>query len=777
MRLLFSLLMMLLSSCTLAENEILGESKDYTGTIHNVEQADYEFEERLNSFYESETIDKSDLNNLYDGEFPNGEETPQRLRIHWQDARELALAELELQKEIQMGWNNATVSERPILILDDKGSKNFYRYYEYRVLSGNSQLGAIRIPAYRRTENFATAAVHIYSADEKTYTVESTGWGQYMAENSDFSSSEDFKKLVQSQIVSLVDDNVLYNFLYKFQEKNITQTYESLNKNLVYNTLTCFYNSKYDDANFHGKSFMSTSQFEYASKVMAAEDAEELAESISAGYQAIAVAESTAQLVDSMKDEMLGNFTDMYELSFIAFLKMLWVDMATRDDMNEVRMSSRDYYWTAIENLEYKNSLEYKQWNNAEIFDIYGLEPVLQFNNIDKFPKKQNISSDKKYLNYQVVSDDNFSTWTSSSLGIKSKNSSTTYRIYDSLKDLTVVDEYLTLESLSTSGNNLGIRTVSTSSSSDESFFSKLISALFDMFSSSENTPEIPEWLEYIMKEVIEKVFTEVYDHTKLKYDDLNTSRDLYNEYISNVNGTTGLKQALNDITEYLEYVEKYNIEIDSALKEQLEYQKLFLSYMDKYGKDYWIEMQLDMVEKWIIWITVIPVYWQTSWARLPKWMWYISLPIKYKDMSYLVEKFDPNFTIPETVEYTVENPIDSSYAPQWNYFYDWISTQKFLLSSDTATIDVADNTAYILDTAIDNMKEIYSRTLVTNTVIDIQTNEDGTTSTNKTLVESPITNDDKDQYFEEYVNGSLNTEVESRFGTTYKLDEFGYNF
>ncbi|MGL4367216.1 MAG: hypothetical protein ACRCTQ_02885 [Brevinemataceae bacterium] len=168
-------MMFMLGSCALAENIKPEEGKDYVDQVHEVELVDYEFEQRLNSFYESEPIENQELHDLYKGEFPEGERNPRELRIHWKDARELALAELELQK-LQEKWKDTTISERPILVLDRDGG-DFYRYYEYRIVKDQKYLGAIRIPAYRRTENFATAEVHLYSADEKTYTIHPTGWG------------------------------------------------------------------------------------------------------------------------------------------------------------------------------------------------------------------------------------------------------------------------------------------------------------------------------------------------------------------------------------------------------------------------------------------------------------------------------------------------------------------------------------------------------------------------------------------------------------------------
>ncbi|MGL5956323.1 MAG: hypothetical protein ACRC0X_10275, partial [Brevinema sp.] len=63
------LMILMLGSCTLAENQKPEEGKDYVDQVHEVELVDYEFEERLNSFYESEPIENQDLYDLYEGDF------------------------------------------------------------------------------------------------------------------------------------------------------------------------------------------------------------------------------------------------------------------------------------------------------------------------------------------------------------------------------------------------------------------------------------------------------------------------------------------------------------------------------------------------------------------------------------------------------------------------------------------------------------------------------------------------------------------------------------
>jgi len=213
-------MVLVVSGCALAPLEEKVESKDYVDKIHNVEKANYEFEARLDSFYESEFIDTQDLSDLYEGEFPNGERNPHKLRIHWKDARELALAEIELQKEAQ-NWTNVTISKRPILVLDRDGG-DFYRYYEYRVLKEDKEVGAIRIPAYRRTENFATAEVHIYQNNGSKYKIIPTGWGVYIAKNSSLDPSGSFIQSIDYS--SNINKNFIYTIMLKYLSKKLDST-------------------------------------------------------------------------------------------------------------------------------------------------------------------------------------------------------------------------------------------------------------------------------------------------------------------------------------------------------------------------------------------------------------------------------------------------------------------------------------------------------------------------------------------------------------------------
>lgn len=149
----------------------------------------------------------------------------------------MALAELELQKPIQANWKDADISERPILVLDRDGG-DFYRYYEYRVVRDKKFLGAIRIPAYRRTENFATAQVHLYSADEQTYTIHPTMWGKNMTQNIKFDGDFAFAKKVEQLIKDKSDDNYYFNYMvHNIQNEGVLNHLPSYDRKKAFDEL------------------------------------------------------------------------------------------------------------------------------------------------------------------------------------------------------------------------------------------------------------------------------------------------------------------------------------------------------------------------------------------------------------------------------------------------------------------------------------------------------------------------------------------------------------
>lgn len=388
------LIVLLLGSCALAENMKKQEGKDYIDQVHAVELVDYEFEERLNSFYESESIDPQELIDLYEGEFPEGERNPKNLRIHWKDARELALAELELQLSVQENWKNAAISERPILVLDRDGG-DFYRYYEYRVVKDKKYLGAIRIPAYRRTENFAAAEVHLYSDDEKTYTIHATGWGYHIGNNVTYDINDSFRSKLKSDIENNLSDSYLlaYNARkieqnmndYKLPPINITtvekQLQDELNQEIDNDSkVKELKNRKGSDklGDFVGKAKQNYLNIDQK------ENKQNLTIGLDKLYsRAMIYATAKKQIIDARK--MLSEVYSSYYLFLYGVIynsSLLENSMVGFKPNNILAKNFKDWYWKELDiRLVDKNisNLRSKKWNLSEFSDTYGIKPQLSY--------------------------------------------------------------------------------------------------------------------------------------------------------------------------------------------------------------------------------------------------------------------------------------------------------------------------------------------------------------------------------------------------------------
>ena len=400
------LLIFLLGNCTLSENIQKEESKDYQDTTHNVELVDYEFEERLNSFYDSEPIAYQELQDLYEGEFPEGVSDPEKLRIHWKDARELALAELELQKNIQK-WQNADISARPILVLDRDGG-DFYRYYEYRVLRGSKFIGAIRIPAYRRTENFATAEVHIYSSDEKTYTVKPTGWGTHLSVKLIEDKDTKFFNSIQSQSTSILTDNFVYNVLYfLYEELGLGEKVTPITTQDAYNQFYAVYDKNRGVMN-GAKGAITAEAQDLVIDGAARKNTKKYAADLTRVKEKLFQLESITKLVGTVTPNLSETIQNTSSLNFFMGLSTIYAKMTDNKDDTLMSQTLKDIYWTHLEANTFSNKLdEYllnHQWNIYQELDIRNIQPIVEYPEYHKYPQKQLIASRQyDFEEYELV--------------------------------------------------------------------------------------------------------------------------------------------------------------------------------------------------------------------------------------------------------------------------------------------------------------------------------------------------------------------------------------
>ncbi|MGL5956645.1 MAG: hypothetical protein ACRC0X_08655 [Brevinema sp.] len=223
-------ILLLLGSCTLAENIKEEEGKDYCSSYSPdpVEYYDSATLQRLEDFYWTDSIDYNYLRAIYKGNLDL--RSAESVKLHWEKARGLALTEWEFQKE-ERGWTGFGLSTRPRMVIDDKNTK-FYRYYEFLVLDNDVIKGSILIPMYKKTENFFTTEVRVYYRDQITFESFPTKWGEFAA--SQFPEIKIEKgSNVDLMFDEIYDDILRYNEIteYDIYYKQISE--ELTNKNLL----------------------------------------------------------------------------------------------------------------------------------------------------------------------------------------------------------------------------------------------------------------------------------------------------------------------------------------------------------------------------------------------------------------------------------------------------------------------------------------------------------------------------------------------------------------
>ena len=397
----------LIPTLYIADSTQAGEVRKYskygeTQVFEKVTVIKPEFtEERLEYFYNNEPIAEQQLSRLYEGEFPEGEKNPKKLRIHWKDARELALAELELQKDIQK-WTDVRISDTAILINDEQEA--FYRYYEYRVYRGKKVVGAIRIPAYRRTENFATAAVHVYADDELSYTVHPTGWGQYVAKNSILDINSSFIQSIAFS--SKINKNFIYTIMNKYlsdQFESPTRSLPTIPDSIAQESMNSMINrfEKNNDAIKELKSRnegdeLPNSIHNKAKNYYKRENSDQYKEGISKYAQVMAKYDT---LINVMNDPELDsnnkvNLDQMFVTTYLEFIKGYFQKMSSSDQQDVITKILSEFYWSELEKLSYnKDRILMQDYELNDIFMQYKIAPYVVSKDFEQteFLQDQNI--------------------------------------------------------------------------------------------------------------------------------------------------------------------------------------------------------------------------------------------------------------------------------------------------------------------------------------------------------------------------------------------------
>ena len=395
---------------------------------------DYEFEERLESFYNNEPIENQDLYDLYEGEFPEGERNPKELRIHWKDARELALAELELQMSIQTSWQDAEISERPILVLDKDGG-DFYRYYEYRVLKDPKFVGAIRIPAYRRTENFATAEVHVYSADEKTYTVHPTGWGNHIINTSFISDNSLFFQEIQQIITPFFTDNIVYNWMFRMYDDLDVKDSPLADGVRSYTLLKNYYVSK-DSCIPKLKKTLSKSRKDRISENMTQYKLLEFHDIMNSLNSLVFMTELIGSDMESFHEVAISahliSYSNFYQAANHYTLDSM---VAKKDKKSSLQNILKNIIWQIMEKEKSLDKLIEYQWDFGSLFSINSVTPIVQYNNFHLYPQRNpnNTKYELTLSQYTLLTMDDHNKFFKISGGLYNRQSNINIDLYNNI--------------------------------------------------------------------------------------------------------------------------------------------------------------------------------------------------------------------------------------------------------------------------------------------------------------------------------------------------------
>ncbi|MGL4366747.1 MAG: hypothetical protein ACRCTQ_00470, partial [Brevinemataceae bacterium] len=273
------------------------------------------------------------------------------------------------------------------LVLDRDGG-DFYRYYEYRVIRDKKFLGAIRIPAYRRTENFATAEVHLYSNDEKTYTIHPTGWGKFVSENSSLDING---KFIQSIDYS---NNMNKNFIYTVMLNYLSDKFASETRSLPQipehiaqesmNTMIGAFETD-NDAIRELKSRnkgdeLPSSIHNKAKDYYKRENTSEYKDGLKTYAQVMAKYDVIIELMNNPELDNINkvNLDEFFRTTYLEFIRSYFKLMSSSTQQDVIVKILKEFYWLKIENLSYNNDqVLIQNYSIDEIFTEYFISPYV----------------------------------------------------------------------------------------------------------------------------------------------------------------------------------------------------------------------------------------------------------------------------------------------------------------------------------------------------------------------------------------------------------------
>ncbi|MGL4367760.1 MAG: hypothetical protein ACRCTQ_05740, partial [Brevinemataceae bacterium] len=308
------------------------------------------------------------------------------------------------------------------LVLDRDGG-DFYRYYEYRVIRDKKFLGAIRIPAYRRTENFATAEVHLYSDDEKTYTIHPTSWGRYVASRIYYSSDTELFRSIQDQVNIIMTDNMIFNMsYYLYGAFDVNHKIPEVSTYTAYSKLTNLYHQ-------HSRSLDGTKVSLIAEEkdviidAAARKETYKLQEQLNQMQKTISQLEIVSVIVPRLKPIISDIFVSSISNSYSATTGYMFDKMSSKQPNSSLEKIFKVIFWEQVE----RESLSISQqklfsinWDMAKLLQNKNITPVVDYYNFHKYPKKRNLQ-DKIFLalDYTLVAPEEHAEFIDPTIGFK----------------------------------------------------------------------------------------------------------------------------------------------------------------------------------------------------------------------------------------------------------------------------------------------------------------------------------------------------------------------
>ncbi|MGL5956963.1 MAG: hypothetical protein ACRC0X_10285, partial [Brevinema sp.] len=314
----------------------------------------------------------------------------------------------------------------PILVLDREGG-DFYRYYEYRIIEANRFVGAIRIPTYRRTENFATSEVHVYSADEKTYTIHPTGWGYHMTSALIQDEDTDFYNYIKKLSNPILTENLSFNVAY-FLHDNF-----SLNEKVSPIDVNDVYNQLYNEYKQHGnvmngtKGVLSSDDKKLIFDAAARKDTLTHQDDLTKVKELMFTLESVAMLSPTVSNTLaciIPNFVLANYYSGIATIYSLMTDNNSNTFLTKIL---KTIYWEHVENhstdLQLSKYMLELELNVFQELDKKHIKPIVEYPKYSHYPQvRQNNLESLGFLfeKYQLISVDRHTDYIESRIGFLS---------------------------------------------------------------------------------------------------------------------------------------------------------------------------------------------------------------------------------------------------------------------------------------------------------------------------------------------------------------------